>query len=62
MPHTFMYPRVTQIAPRAHSVRASWLFSGRPARAAGDLLGPRANSLGVSTEPSALRVPARAMS
>jgi hypothetical protein len=27
MTHTFMYPRVTQIAPRAHSVTASSLGS-----------------------------------
>jgi hypothetical protein len=25
--HSFMYPRVTQIATRAHSVPASWLGS-----------------------------------
>jgi hypothetical protein len=25
MSHVFMYPRVSQIAPRAHAVRASWL-------------------------------------
>jgi hypothetical protein len=25
MSHVFMYPRVSQIAPRAHSVPASWL-------------------------------------
>jgi len=41
MPHTFMYPRVTQIAPRAHGVPASWLFPERPARASGDALGQR---------------------
>jgi hypothetical protein len=25
MSHVFMYPRVSQIAPRAHTVPASWL-------------------------------------
>jgi hypothetical protein len=30
MTHAFMYPRVTQIAPRAHSVTASSLGTGPP--------------------------------
>jgi hypothetical protein len=29
MSHVFMYPRVSQIAPRAHTVPASW-FGTRP--------------------------------
>jgi hypothetical protein len=30
MSHVFMYPRVSQIAPRAHTVRASWLGTAVP--------------------------------
>jgi hypothetical protein len=35
MTHAFMHPQVTQIASRAHSMPASWLFPGgrRAARA-----------------------------
>ena len=35
MTHEFAYPRVRQIAPRAHDVRPSWR-AARPTAAAGD--------------------------
>jgi hypothetical protein len=62
MTHAFMHPQVTQIAPRAHSMPASWLFPGRPARGTGDLVGPLAASRRALSGPSALDVSTRATS
>ena len=62
MTHAYMYPRVTQIASRAHSVPASRLFPGGSARGAADLLSLQDAPPGNSTRPPALGVPARAIS
>ena len=43
MTHEFAYPRVRQIAPRAHGVPPSWR-TARPTATAGDPLSPRTPS------------------
>ena len=49
MAHAFMYPRVTQIAPRAHSVRAEWLGT-RPLTGSRDLAAGRPARAGTRTQ------------
>jgi hypothetical protein len=58
MTHAYMYPRVTQIAPRAHSVPASWLGT-RLLPGLRDLASGGTASAAVMTGPSALTSPAR---
>jgi hypothetical protein len=59
MTHAYMYPRVTQIAPRAHSVPASRLGT-RLLPGLRDLASGGTASGAVMTGPSALTSPARA--
>jgi hypothetical protein len=58
MTHAFMYPRVTQIAPRAHSVPASWLAT-RPLSGVRGLANGLTASGAAMTGSSAVRSPAR---
>jgi hypothetical protein len=41
MTHEFAYPRVTQIAPRAHAVQAGAPFSASAAKETAGLVWPR---------------------
>ena len=58
MTHAFMYPRVTQIAPRAHTVTASSLAAGLQPGTRGVLSGPPASSAAM-TLASGMRAPGR---
>jgi len=49
MSHVFMYPRVSQISPRAHTVRASWLGTREPLSAQPT---PRPPLSGATTAPN----------
>jgi hypothetical protein len=51
MTHAFMYPRVTQIAPRAHSVPASSLGTHLLAGASAVLSGPTASGAPMTVAP-----------
>jgi hypothetical protein len=44
MTHEFMYPRVTQIALRAHGLPAGRLFSGPAAQGTAELVRPKPSS------------------
>jgi hypothetical protein len=58
MTHAFMYPRVTQIAPRAHSVPASSLGAYLQPGARHGLSGPAASGA-PTTVASGMRAPGR---